>query len=166
MDRRCDFAKPIVFKIAAGIMATSQYAVVIQNYLKQVGIPIEIETLEFNLLLAQMRNGQYQMTTSRWVGGNQDPVFLKDLFMTKANFNRTNYSNPELDPILQQAADSADRDRARELYARAQAIISRDLPMLPLWYPSNMVIARKSVGNIKIDGSGDWGFVRNLTVEK
>jgi peptide/nickel transport system substrate-binding protein len=160
------FSKPIVFKIASGSAATSQYAVVIQNYLKQVGIPCEIETLEFQLLLAQMKQGQYQMTTSRWIGGNQDPVFLKDLFMTKANFNRTNYSNPQLDPILQEAVDTLDREKAQNLYAQAQQIISRDVPMLPLWYPANMVIAQKRVGNIKIDGSGDWSFVRSLTVEK
>jgi peptide/nickel transport system substrate-binding protein len=160
------FPKPIVFKIAAGSAATSQYAVVIQNYLKQVGIPVEIETLEFNLLLDQMKKGQYQMTTSRWIGGNQDPVFLKDLFMTKANFNRTGYSNPTLDPILQEAVETLDRERARQLYAQAQDIVSRDVPMLPLWYPANMVIAQKRVGNIKVDGSGDWGFVKILTVEK
>lgn len=160
------FSKPIVFKIASGSAATSQYAQVMQNYLKQVGIPCEIETLEFALLLAQMRNGQYQMTTSRWIGGNQDPVFLKDLFQTKANFNRTNYTNPQLDPILQEAVDTADRDKARGLYAQAQEIVSRDVPMLPLWYPANMVIAQKRVGNIKVDGSGDWGFVKNLTLEK
>lgn len=160
------FPKPIIFKIASGSTATSQYALVIQNNLKQVGIPVEIETLEFNLLLAQMRNGQYQMTTSRWIGGNQDPVFLKDLFTTKANFNRTNYSNTQLDPILQQAVDTVDREKARALYAQAQDIISRDVPMLPLWYPANMVVAQKRVGNIKVDGSGDWGFVKSLTVEK
>jgi peptide/nickel transport system substrate-binding protein len=160
------FPKPIIFKIASGSAATSQYAVVIQNYLKQVGIPVEIETLEFNLLLDQMKKGQYQMTTSRWIGGNQDPVFLKDLFTTKANFNRTGYSNPALDPILQEAVETLDRERARQLYAQAQDIVSRDVPMLSLWYPANMVIAQKRVNNIKIDGSGDWGFVKNLTVEK
>ncbi|HEY0544557.1 MAG TPA: ABC transporter substrate-binding protein [Pyrinomonadaceae bacterium] len=160
------FPKPLVFKIAAGSAATNQYAVVIQNYLKQVGIPVEIETLEFQILLSQMKNGQYQMTTSRWIGGNQDPVFLKDLFMTKANFNRTNYSNPTLDPILKEAAETLDRETARKRYVEAQDIVSRDVPMLPLWYPANMVIAQKRVGNIKVDGSGDWSFVRNLTVEK
>jgi hypothetical protein len=29
-----------------------------------------------------------------------------------------------------------------------------------------MVVARKNVGNIKIDASGDWRFVRSLTIEK
>jgi hypothetical protein len=27
-----------------------------------------------------------------------------------------------------------------------------------------MVVARKNVGNIQIDASGDWDFVRKLTV--
>jgi hypothetical protein len=27
-----------------------------------------------------------------------------------------------------------------------------------------MVIAKKSVGNIQVNASGDWAFVRNLTV--
>ncbi|MBC7911558.1 MAG: ABC transporter substrate-binding protein [Pyrinomonadaceae bacterium] len=160
------FGKPISFKISSNSAATSQYAQVIQNYLKQVGIPVEIEPLESNLLREQAKRGQYQMTAANWVGGNQDPIFLKDLFMTKANFNRTNYSNPPLDPILQEAVDTVDREKARGLYAQAQETISRDVPMLPLWHPANMVIAQKKVGNIKVDGSGDWGFVRNLTVEK
>jgi ABC-type transport system substrate-binding protein len=154
------FSKPIVMKIAN---YARPYAGVMQNSLKQVGIPVEIETVETNTLFDQLRNGQFQLTTARWVGGNQDPVFLKDLFVTGAAFNRGRYSNPELDRILNEAANTADREQARALYAQAQEIISREVPMLPLWYPSQMVVARKSVGNIKVESNGDWGFMRNLT---
>jgi peptide/nickel transport system substrate-binding protein len=167
------FTSPIKFQISSGSAATRQFGQVIQNNLKVVGIPVEIETLEFNSLLDQLRKGQYQMTTSRWVGGNQDPVFLRDLFATseiptqdRGGRNRSRYSNPEFDRIIEEASNTVDRDRARALYVQAQEIISRDLPMMPLWYPANMVVARDSVGNIKVDGSGDWGFIRNLTVAK
>lgn len=169
---RMRFSKPIVFKISSGSAATSQVAGVIQNNLQQVGIPVEITTLEFNSLLSDLRNGQYQMTYSRWVGGNQDPLFLKDLFATsevptqdRAGRNRSRYSNRELDRVLEEAVNTPEKEKARPLYVQAQEIISRELPMLPLWYPANMVVARKSVDNINVDGSGDWGFVRNLTVE-
>jgi peptide/nickel transport system substrate-binding protein len=167
------FSSPLKFQISSGSAATRQFAGVIQNNLKVIGVPVEIETLEFNLLLDQLRKGQYQMTTSRWVGGNQDPVFLKDLFATseiptqdRPGRNRNRYSNPEFDRIIEEAVNTADREKARPLYAQAQEIISRDLPMMPLWYPANMVVARKTVGNIHVDGSGDWGFIRNLTVAK
>jgi peptide/nickel transport system substrate-binding protein len=167
------FTDPIKFQISSGSAATRQFAGVIQNNLKLIGVPVEIETLEFNSLLDQLRKGQYQMTTSRWVGGNQDPVFLKDLFATseiptqdRGGRNRSRYSNPEFDRIIEEATNTVDREKARALYVQAQEIISRDLPMMPLWYPANMVVARDSVGNIHVDGSGDWAFIRNLTVAK
>lgn len=166
------FEKPLVFRISSGSVATRQYATVIQNSLKEIGVPVDIDTLETNSLLEQLRRGQFQMTSSRWIGGNQDPIFLRDLFATseipteaRAGRNRSRYSNPEVDKILEQAVNTPDQQQAAPLYKQAQELISRDLPMLPLWYPANMVIARKNVTNIKVDGSGDWGFIRNLKVE-
>ena len=37
-------------------------------------------TLEFQTMLQHLQRGQYQMTTATRVGGNQDPIFLRDLF--------------------------------------------------------------------------------------
>lgn len=166
---RTRFAKPLVFKISASNLIARQSAGVIQNALKDVGVPVSIETREDNTLREELVNGQYQLTTGRWVGGNQDPIFLRDLFtflLGKDNyrFNRSRFSNPELDKVLGEAVNTADRERARQLYARAQEIISREMPTLPLWYANNIVVARKTVGNIQVDPSGDWRFVRNVTL--
>ena len=57
-----------------------------------------------------------------------------------------------------------DRQKGKELYRKIQDIVSRDVPVFPFWYQSNIVIAKKNVGNIQVNASGDWGFVRNLTV--
>jgi peptide/nickel transport system substrate-binding protein len=167
------FPQPLRFKISAGNAAVSQYSQVIQNQLKEIGIPVEIETAELNTMLQQLQLGQFQMTTARWVGGNQDPIFLKDLFASseipsdkRASRNRSRYSNPEFDRLIDQAVNEIDREKARQLYVQAQEILSRDVPLLPLWYPANMVVAAKGVGNIKVEGSGDWTFVRNLTFDK
>src|SRR6266446_207571 len=166
------FSKPIVFRISGSSGAARQYSGVIYNYLKDVGIPVSIETSELNTLFEFLRRGQFQMTYGQWVGGNQDPIFYRDLFATseipsetRAARNRSRYKNPELDKILDEAANTYDHAKAAPLYAKAQEIVSRDVPVFPLWYQANMVIAKKSVGNIKIDASGDWGFVRNLTVK-
>ena len=169
-DRLREMPK-ISFKISSGNQAVSQYAQFIQNQLTEVGIPVEIESLEFQTMLQQLQRGQYQTTTGRWVGGNQDPIFLRDLFASseipsesRASRNRSRYSNKEVDEFLNKAINTTDRAQAREFYAQAQEIISREVPMLPLWYPANMVVANKRVGNIKVNASGDWGFVRNLTL--
>jgi peptide/nickel transport system substrate-binding protein len=166
------FAKPVVFRISGSSASAKNYAGVIQNYLKNVGIPVSIETAEQNTLFDELRRGNFQISYGQWVGGNQDPIFFKDLFATseiptetRAARNRSRYSNKELDALIAEALNTFDREKAKGLYARIQDIVSRDVPVLPLWYQANIVIAKKKVGNIKVDASGDWGFVKNLTVQ-
>ncbi len=167
------FAKPVVFKVSGSSVAAKNYAGVIQNYLKNVGVPVTIETAELNTLFDELRRGNFQIFYGQWVGGNQDPIFFKDLFATseiptetRAARNRSRYSNKELDALIDEAVNTFDREKAKVLYAKIQDIVDRDVPVVPLWYQANIVIAQKKVGNIKVDASGDWGFVKNLTVEK
>jgi peptide/nickel transport system substrate-binding protein len=168
------FSKSLVFKISAGNAAVSQYAGVIQNSLKSIGVPVEIQTLETATLIQQLREGQYDMGTLRWVGGNQDPVFLHDIFYSgeiptadrKYGQNRNRYRSAEFDRVIDEAVNTLDRAKAKTLYAQAQQIVSRDLPMLPLWYPDIVVVARKGVENIQVDPSNDYSFLRNVTVQK
>jgi len=166
------FPKPITFGLSGSSVAGRQYSVVVQNQLKEVGIPVAIQTYEGTTLFDEMRNGNFQIAYSQWVGGNQDPIFYKDLFATseiptrtRPARNRSRYSNPELDKLLEEAVNTFDRQKARELYVKIQDIVSRDVPVFPWWYQSNIVIARKNVGNIKVDASGDWGFIKNITRE-
>ena len=162
----------ISFKVSSGNQAVSQYTQLIVSQLLEIGMPVEIDSVEFQTMLSQLQKGQYQMTTGRWVGGNQDPIFLRDLFAsseipseTRASRNRSRYSNKEVDDLLDQAINEIDREKAKQLYTKAQDIISNEVPMIPLWYPANMVVANQRVENIKMNASGDWGFVRNLTLK-
>jgi peptide/nickel transport system substrate-binding protein len=167
---RMRFDKPVVFKLSGSSVAGRQYAGVIQNSLKEVGIPVDIQTAEQNTFLDELKRGNFQISYSQWVGGNQDPIFYKDLFAsseipteTRSARNRSRYSNKELDALLNEAVNTYDRQKARDLYVKIQEIVSRDVPVFPLWYQSNIVIARKNVQNIQVNASGDWGFVRNLS---
>ncbi|HEY0348598.1 MAG TPA: ABC transporter substrate-binding protein [Pyrinomonadaceae bacterium] len=163
------WTKPLLFRISGSSAAARQYASVIQNYLASVGVPVTIETSEFNTMRQLVQNGQFQINYSQWVGGNQDPIFYHDLFATSeiasqtGGLNRSRYSNPELDKILDDAKNTYDHAIAGPLYAKAQEIVGRDVPVFPLWYQANMVIAKKNVGNIHVNASGDWGFVKDLT---
>lgn len=164
--------EPIKFKFSAGQSAVNSYAQVIQAALGQVGLNVQIETLESNVLRTQLSQGQFQMNTGIWVGGNQDPIFLRDLFSTAkipndktkvSCCNRSRYNNSEFDALIEQAFNETDRDKAKQMYFRAQEIISNDLPLFPLWYPANMVVANKRIDNINVSPSGDWSFIKDIT---
>jgi ABC-type transport system substrate-binding protein len=109
--------------------------------------------------------------SAQWIGGNQDPIFIRDLFHTdespnvkNSGRNRSRYSNSEFDKIIESAITAKDKVKEKEFYAKAQMIVARDLPYITLWYPKNLVIANKRIGNVKINAGGDWSFVKNLTL--
>jgi len=163
--------EPITFKFSSGNAAYSSYAQAIQNMLVEVGLNVQIETLDPNTIRENLAKGQFQMNTGAWIGGNQDPLFLKDLFTTGkipgegvSCCNRSRYSNPQVDELLNNAINETDRAKATDLYIRAWQQISNDVPLVPLWYPANMVIANRRIGNISINPSGDWGFIKDITV--
>lgn len=163
--------EPVVFKYGSGSAAVNQYAQVIQSSLSDVGINVQIETLEVNTIRQQLAQGQFQMFTGIWVGGNQDPIFLRDLFASSkipggsvSCCNRSRYKNPDVDRYVEDAINALDREMAKDLYMRTWAAVSNDVPLLPLWYPANMVVSNKRIGNIKVSPSGDWSFIKNITV--
>ena len=164
--------EPIVFKFGSGLLAVSQYAQVLQSAMNDVGLNVQIETLEVNTIRQQLAQGQFQMYTGVWIGGNQDPIFLRDLFSstkipsaTVACCNRGRYSNAEVDKTVEEAINATDKASAKDLYGKVWNTVSSEMPMLPLWYPANMVVANKRIGNIKISASGDWTFLKDITVQ-
>lgn len=163
--------EPIVFKFGAGNLAVSQYAQILQSSMNDVGLNIRIETMDVNVLRKKLAQGDFELYTGVWIGGNQDPIFFRELFTTAkipgptaSCCNRGRYSNPEVDQAVTAAIDSTDKEAAKVLYQKAWNLVSDDVPLLPLWYPANLVVATKRIGNIHINPSGDWGFLKDVTV--
>lgn len=163
--------EPVKLMLASGNQAVNQYSQLIQSKLKEIGFVIELDPYEPQTVVENLKKGQFQMNTSIWIGGNQDPIFFRDLFAStdfpekKQNGrNRARYANPEFDKVIDEAVKTVDKAKAKELYTKAQSIVSADVPLLPLWYPSTLVISAKRIGNIKINASGDWSFMKDVTV--
>ncbi len=163
--------EPISFKYGSGNAATNQYAQVIQSALTDIGLNVQIETLEVNTIRQQLAQGGFQMYTGIWVGGNQDPIFLRDLFSSTkipggavSCCNRSRFVNAEVDKTVEDAVNEIDRAKSKELYVKTWDLVSNQLPLVPLWYPANIVVSNKRIGNIKISPSGDWGFLKDITV--
>jgi len=60
--------------------------------------------------------------------------FLFPLYSTGASSNDGDYSNADFDALLEQGASASDPAKAIEDYQKAQEILLKDLPAVPLWY--------------------------------
>ncbi|MDO5031861.1 ABC transporter substrate-binding protein [Corynebacterium sp.] len=80
--------------------------------------------------------------------------FLAPLYATNASSNDGDYSNPEFDKLLNEAATSATDEEAAKKYNEAQAILFEELPAIPLWYPNTTGGFSEAVGNAAFNWKG------------
>ena len=130
-------------------------AVILQDQLKQVGIDVAIETIEWGAFLDGTARGDHEMFLLGWGTVTRDPDYgMYELLSTKtmgAAGNRAFYSNPEVDKLLAAGKTEMDPEKRKEIYAEIQKIVRKDLPMYMLVYPSQNVVTKKEVKNFKLD---------------
>lgn len=133
-------------------------ATIVQDQLKQVGINVTIETLEWGAYLDGTSRGDHDMFILGWVSVTGDADYgLYALFhsSTKGGAgNRSFYDNPEVDKLLDTARASTSPEERVELYGKAQGIIQEELPILTLAYTTHNVGIQNNVKGFKLNPAG------------
>jgi len=137
---------------------------VMQQQLREVGIVLDIRSFEFATFFADVTHGAFQMYGLRWIGANEDPDIFEYSF-DSAKFppngaNRSFYSNPRLDELVDRARREIDPAARKPLYFEVQRILANDLPYINLWYLDNVVVHTQRVKNLRLNPSGNYDFLR------
>lgn len=145
--------------------STRLIAAVLQQQLREIGIALDIRTFEFATFFSDVTKGAFQMYSLRWIGGNQDPdifeyVFHSDKFPPHGA-NRSYYSNPQVDALIDRARRESDQQRRKHLYRRIQQILANDLPYINLWYLDNVLVHTRRVRNLELNPAGNYDFLRS-----
>jgi peptide/nickel transport system substrate-binding protein len=147
---------------------TRLMAQAMQQQLRAAGIDLQIRSAEFGTFYADVTKGAFQMYVLRWIGSNEDPDIFRYAYgsdrMPPKGGNRGRYSNARVDALLAEAAAVTDEAERRRDYVEVQRILAEDLPGIPLWYPNNEVVHTRRVTDVKVQPSGDFGFLREAEV--
>ena len=141
---------------------------VMQQQLREVGIALDIRTYEFATFLADVTSGAFQLYSLRWIGGNEDPDIFDAAFHARnfppAGRNRSFYSNPRVDALIDQARRETNQDLRKRLYAEIQEILAKDLPAVNLWYMDNVLVHTRRVRNLTLNPSGNYDFLKTAEI--
>ncbi len=141
---------------------------VMQQQLRDVGIALDIRTFEFATFFADVSSGAFQLYSLRWIGGNEDPDIFDAAFHSRnfppAGRNRSFYSNPEVDNLIDQASRETNQGDRKRLYAELQQILAQDLPSINLWYFDNVLVHTRRVRNVTLNPSGNYDFLKTAEI--
>jgi 4-phytase/acid phosphatase/peptide/nickel transport system substrate-binding protein len=122
-----DYGKPVEFKMI--VTATPRgrtVGQVLQQFWKQIGANMEIEQIDQATVVPRAFMRQFQLTPWRIVDlADPDPQMYAN-FKTGSAVALANYSNPELDALLDHARTTADTDKRIEDYCAISRLINKE----------------------------------------
>lgn len=113
----------------------STFAIWIEQWVSNLGVPIRLRFSDFNLLVDRMNTRQFDMVIMGW-GLTIYPDYIYAFFhssQAESGWNVVGYVNPEYDAIVDQFMAATTFEEARPLHFRAQEILAEDLPYIVLF---------------------------------
>ena len=120
--------------VGYGTMAAD--APVIAANLKDIGINVEVETVDLGVWIEDWRNLREPITRNAW-GGFMDPdlLYYRHFHTPPEGMDFRRWNNAEADEILDKARSAVDPAERKEYYDEIQRMLAEDPVMIPLYSP-------------------------------
>jgi peptide/nickel transport system substrate-binding protein len=131
------------FKVPLSVSSSdTQQAQLVKEYLRAVGIDVDINAVDQQTSDDRGAKGDYEMAVQHFGGLSGDPSGLITRFTSNSrstSFTRVHgYNNPEFDKVANDQAVEVDLTKRKELVNRMQAILAEDLPQISLYVPDQI----------------------------
>jgi oligopeptide transport system substrate-binding protein len=133
----------------------SYLGAIIQEWQQNLGVEISVRQLEPEVFIYNLKQEKDELFTLGWVADYPDPHnFLDILFYTGSENNIFEYSNPDLDALLDQAAIEQNRAVRLAMYQQAEQLVVDDAPCLPLFHGTNYILVKSYVKGYELSPLG------------
>ncbi|MEU0743513.1 ABC transporter substrate-binding protein [Streptomyces sp. NPDC006134] len=140
--------RTLTVAMGAGDQQSLQILTFVQAAAKRIGLKVVIRQLQ----PTQMSGLFYNPSLRRGLDATMalgyveipDPLSYAEMFTSPASpMNWTRYDNPEVTSLLTRARAALDPRESAELFTRAQALYSEDLPLVPIACPHERLFLNK-----------------------
>src|SRR6266540_2456530 len=152
-----DEGKPLQFTLKIPIEkekeTVKRVALAFQNYMKQVGIKINLEFREWQAWKQDVFvDHDFDIVIASWAF--DDSADISTLFhsgeTTAWRNNFVGYSNPEVDALIVEAKTTLDREKQRTVNQRLHVLLADEQPYTFLWTLTNYAAVHKKVRHVEL----------------
>jgi oligopeptide transport system substrate-binding protein len=130
-------------------------AAVIDMWRQNLGVEVRVRQLEPEVYFYDIKREKNEMFNAGWVADYPDPQnFLDILFRPGSKGNDSEYSDPEVDALLNKAAGEGNTSARMEMYREAEQLLVERAACLPLWFGKNYLLVKPYVKNYIISPLG------------
>jgi oligopeptide transport system substrate-binding protein len=99
----------------------------------RLGIDVELASMEWGAFLDAQSRLDYWVARAGWTADYVDPNTFLDMFVTGGSNNQTGFSSADYDQLIAEASRTPAGEVRDAVFAKAEAILMEELPVLPLF---------------------------------
>jgi peptide/nickel transport system substrate-binding protein len=143
-------------KYSKGNKVREQSAALFQQNLKDIGIEVDLQIMEFSTLFDQVKKGDYELA---FVGqGNEMDGDIKKFYHStlieplgsNSGSNFIRYENPEVDRLIDLGLTTIVQEERVEIYNELALLLNEELPVVYIYHwPSGRAVTNKLEGFVE-----------------
>jgi oligopeptide transport system substrate-binding protein len=127
----------------------------IQDWRVNLDVEVKVRQLEPEDYMYSIRQEKDQMFINGWIADYPDPQnFLDLLFHSGVENNNGEYSNREIDALLDKAAVEPDENLRYDLYRKIEQSLVEQAATLPMWHNTNYNLVKPYVKGFSVNAVG------------
>ncbi|MFZ5815990.1 MAG: ABC transporter substrate-binding protein [Bacillota bacterium] len=166
----------VVYYATKGNPIVEGIALASQKDWQAIGIEVQLEMVDFNTVLKNMREGGFNIVFSG-IGFSVDPYISFNAFNTKSilkddkgvnqGSNTSRFSNPEVDALLEKGMTTIDLNERKKIYQQAEQLIMAAAPVNPIYVNLWTDFIKKDIKGVAVaNGYGLVGLDQYYVTEQ
>ena len=132
---------------------------------KNLGVEAKLQNQEWKTMLDTMHTHDFDAVRYAWIADYDDAATFLNNFRTGDSENPSQYSNPEYDQALVNAAKAKTPAERGKFYQQAEDLLARDVPAIPVYHYVRTHLVKPWVGGFTPDKLGYY-FTRDMYIKK
>jgi peptide/nickel transport system substrate-binding protein len=144
------------FMYSSGSALSERIALFLKDQLARGGVVLELKATDWPNMLERLKKSQFDMTSLGWSSSVESDAY--QIFHSSqrgdAGDNRTNYANPELDKVIEEARSTVDAEKRMKLWNRVHQILHEDQPYTFLLERKSLALYDQRIKNVQTTRMG------------
>jgi peptide/nickel transport system substrate-binding protein len=132
---------------------------VLASEFRDAGLTVHTQSFEWGTFYGDVQHGRFQLALMRWVGTIDPDLYRKSLASSEVpphGLNRGSFSNAEFDRLVEKGAEMDNFNQRKLIYNEVQKIALEEMPIIPLWYNTEVTVLSKNVTGYVPSLTGDY----------
>lgn len=160
--RRLSFA----IAVPSTSASRKQYAQLIQEELRQVGVEVTIDQSDMASLQQKLRAGNFDAAIQSWANDPTPSSGIPQMWGHGGGSNFGHYESAAFEQQVDAAQHAATPDDALRAWRAAFAVLANDAPAIVLNAPDNVAAIDRRVTDVRIRPDEYWAYVRTWRIPK